>query len=337
MLQLDKSTITKIVGTLIGAKLVQEGSEGEAGPAGGRKPVSLTIKEGFGCFLGLEVQTERYQACLIDPMGGIIASHTELVDFSHKDIRSIILEAVSESKRRFEKIHAPLLGIGVGLAGIIDSDRGIIQGSIPLSVHESMDIVGSLGPLLAIPLKLENDARCCCWGELVRKRFSTPDDFLFLLGEFRKEASGDALPGGIGVGMAFVINDTVYRGKDGSAGEFRSVFRSSPTKSQFSLPDSVVRSAETSSGNFELVARELGKNVGLLVNLLDLRRIVVGGAFERKEGIRHVILEEVLANSAYPDGNRCEIALSELGDLAVAYGAAAMLLNRLFSEPPRSR
>ena len=160
---------------------------------------------------------------------------------------------------------------------------------------------------------------------------------MFILGEFRKEKA-DEQAGGIAVGMGLVIDGAVHSGTDGTAGEFRSVYRQGPMKSQFSLPDEVIRNAAAEEESFRQVARELGSNVGLLVNILDLRRIIIGGAFERWRGVCSSVLPEMIdANSPYPGEARYEVGFSDLGESVVAYGAASMLLSRLFAEPPSDK
>jgi predicted NBD/HSP70 family sugar kinase len=287
--------------------------------------------------MGIEIQTERYHACVVNPLGEIEADIDVGISFKDRSLRSVMLDAIIDAKGKLEGSNAPLLGIGVGLSGIVDADRGILRRSTPLGIYEPVDLVGSTASLLALPLRIENDARCCCWSELVRNRGASCDDFMFILGEFRKEKA-DEQPGGIGVGMGLVIDGAVHSGTDGTAGEFRSVFRSNPTKSQFSLADEVIRFSATDEESFRLVARELGINVGLLVNILDLRRVIIGGAFERWRDVLSSTLPQMIdVNSAYPSEARYEVCFSSLGESVVAYGAASMLLSRLFAEPPSDK
>jgi predicted NBD/HSP70 family sugar kinase len=336
-LGLDKSTITKIVAQLIDVGIVHEGAVGEAKPLGGRKPVELRIRADFGTFLGIEILTDRYHACLLDPVGKVLLEAESALSYSGRTLPSVVIDAIVDARKRMAFSSPPLLGIGLGFSGIVDAERGIVRRSVPLGVVEPANILASAGDLLALPLRIENDARCCCWAELVGNRGVLSEDFMFLLGEFRQERAGE-LPAGIGVGMGLVIDGTVHRGTDGTAGEFRSVFRRYDTRSQFSLSNEVIRRAATESDAFDRVARELGMNVGLIVNLLDLRRVIVGGSFEHwRSALSKILAEEIEANSAYPGEARCEISFSSLGDSVVAYGAASMLISRLFAEPPSGR
>ncbi len=84
---------------------------------------------------------------------------------------------------------------------------------------------------------------------------------------------------------------------------------------------------------FKEVATELGRNVALLVNTLDLSHVFIGGSIEKYRRLLIPILEQEIQKN-WPYGKKnLTIELSELGELVVAYGAAAMFLDRLFALP----
>jgi predicted NBD/HSP70 family sugar kinase len=332
-LGLDKSTVTKIVAELLRRGIVEESAEGQAGERGGRKPVYLSVKRDFGCVLGLEIQTERYTAAAIDLDGGVLYSRSAPFSTDGKQIPSIFMDIVSEVTHDLEARGLKLLGVGVGLSGLVDSARGIIRQSLPLGITAPLDFYSSSARLLGVPLCIDNDANCGCWAELIRNRKAQPREFLFLLGEFRKERMDDTNGGGVSVGMGLVIGGRVHLGANSSAGEFRSVFRVSETKSQFSLPPDIMRKAEGEEEAFRQVAVELSRNLALLVNTLDLSRVFIGGSIEKYRSMLIPILEEQIQGN-WPYGKKdVIIELSQLGELVVAYGAAAMFLERLFSLP----
>jgi predicted NBD/HSP70 family sugar kinase len=245
----------------------------------------------------------------------------------------MFLDVVNEVTRDLEDRGLELLCVGVGLSGIVDSTRGVIRQSLPLGVMSPVDFYSSSARLVGVPLRIDNDANCCCWAELVRNRKARPRDFLFLLGEFRKERVEDANGGGVSVGMGLVISGRVHLGASSSAGEFRSVFRTTETRSQFSLPPDTMGRAADDESAFKEVATELGRNVALLVNTLDLSHVFIGGSIEKYRGLLIPILEQEIQKN-WPYGQKkLTIELSELGELVVAYGAAAMFLARLFALP----
>jgi predicted NBD/HSP70 family sugar kinase len=332
-LGLDKSTVTKIVAELLKRGIVEESAQGEAGERGGRKPVYLSVRRDFGCVLGLEIQTERFTATAIDLEGGVLYSRSAPFSPDGKQIPSIFMDIVSEVSKDLEARGLELLGVGVGLSGLVDSARGVIRQSLPLGITAPMEFYSSSARLLGVPLCIDNDANCGCWAELIRNRKAQPREFLFLLGEFRKERVEDTNGSGVSVGMGLVIGGRVHLGASSSAGEFRSIFRVSETRSQFSLPPDTMRRAEGEEEVFRQVAVELSRNLALLVNTLDLSRVFIGGSIEKYHSLLIPILEEQIQEN-WPYGKKnVVIEMSELGELVVAYGAAAMFIERLFSLP----
>ena len=332
-LRLDKSTITKITADLLQREIIEESAEGDASQKGGRRPVFLRVRGDFGCVVGLEIQTERYTAVAVDMEGKVLYSRSEPMAADGKPLPSVFLDIMSEVSLDLEGRGLDPLGIGVGVSGIVDSANGVIQQSIPLGISSPVEFYSSRARILGRPLSIDNDANCCCWAELVRNRGARPREFLFLLGEFRKERVGDLNGGGVSVGLGLVIGGRVHLGASCSAGEFRSVFRTTETKSQFSLPDETMRLAAHDEASFREVAREIGRNVALLVNTLDLSHVFIGGSIEKHRAILIPVMEEEIQKN-WPYGKKVlTIELSELGEQIVAYGAASMFLERLLSLP----
>ena len=333
MLDLDKSTITKLVADLLKRGIVEEFAEGASGHKGGRKPVLLKVKRDFGAVLGIEIQTERYVAVLLDLTSQTVYTRSEPIAARSKEIADLTVSVVREVSRDVEQRGLKILGVGVGLSGIVDTEHGIIRQSLPLGVDRPVNLYEAARDVVAVPLKVDNDANCCCWAEIVRNHTAISRDFLFILGEFRKERVEDTDGTTIAVGIGFVIDGKVHLGSSWSAGEFRSVFREAETKSQFSLPYKTIRQSEHTESVFKQVARELGKNAALLVNSLDLSHVFIGGNIEKYRNILIPILSaEIKKNWPYGD-KQLTIEFSELGELVVAYGAAAMMLERLFALP----
>jgi len=137
------------------------------------------------------------------------------------------------------------------MSGIIDR---IIYQSFPLKIKEAIDFYSPLERIISVPVRIENDANCCCWAELVHLKSMRPKNFIFILGEFRKEETSDREPGGLAIGMGLVLNGSVHYGENFSAGEFRSAFRTGDNKSQFSLPDEKIKLAESDPAVFCEVA-----------------------------------------------------------------------------------
>ena len=59
-LELYRSTVSNIIGTLLSNDVIIEGEQGSVTEKGGRKPVFLSVNKNFGCILGIELQPDYY-------------------------------------------------------------------------------------------------------------------------------------------------------------------------------------------------------------------------------------------------------------------------------------
>jgi predicted NBD/HSP70 family sugar kinase len=332
-LGLDKSTISSIIPELLRIGIVHETTEGEAGPQGGRKPVLLTLNRSYGCVVGIEMRPESYNAVAVDLEGSVIYSKFELVQVSGANFREVLLEVANRVRDELKRTGVPLLGIGVGVAGVVDPQHGLIKYSIPLQMTESFDFRSAIAEGYDLPIFVENDAKACAWGELAFHRGKRLRNFLFVLVEFRDLHDRGRIAERTGVGMGIVIGGRVHYGRDFSAGEFRSVFRTPDSKGQFSLSEEDAFRLEEDPAVLARFFRELSRNIAMLVNTFNLDHVFLGGDIERYEReIQPVLAEEIQFNWPYPGGVHCTIRFSSLGEKAVAYGAAGMVLHRLFAD-----
>ena len=333
-LNLDKSTISSVVSELLRVGIVHETEHGEAGLQGGRKPVYLTLNRSYGCVLGIEMRPESYNAVAVDLEGSIIYSKFELIQVSGANFVAVFLDVTRRVRQEIERTGVPLLGIGVGVSGVVDPQHGIIKYSIPLQIEANLDFHAAVASRYDLPLTIENDANACAWGELAFHREKRLRNFLFVLVEIRDIRDRQRIIEKTGVGMGVVVGGRVHYGNDYSAGEFRSVFRTPESKGQFSLtPDEALR-LEQDPEVFGRFTRELSRNIAMLVNTLNMEHVFLGGDIERYEReIQPVLAEEIRFNWPYPQREvRCDIRFSSLGEKAVAYGAAGVVLHRLFAD-----
>jgi predicted NBD/HSP70 family sugar kinase len=333
-LGLDKSTVSNSVKELLRMGVIVEASEGSSGPQGGRKPVNIKLNKGFGCFLGIELRPESYTAVAVDLEGEIIYSRSEKNVISAEHLAEAFLEIAALLAADLERRRIGLLGIGVGLSGVIDAREGSIKYSIPLGIRDRYDFISAVSSHFSVPLFIDNDANACVWGELTFHRIKELRDFIFLLLEFRDlDPQAPNFWEKIGVGIGLVLNGNVHHGHDFSAGEFRSIARSESSQGQFNLSREELRVVEVDEAVREKFLRELGAHVALFVNTFNLSHVILGGCFERYDRqVTKIFEEEIRKNWPYPYENRNSIWLSSLGNQAVAYGAAGMVLNKLFSD-----
>jgi predicted NBD/HSP70 family sugar kinase len=332
-LNLDKSTISSIVTDLLEYRIIQEHAEGQAGPQGGRKPVYLTLNRSFGCVVGIELRPESYTAVAVDLEGNILYSKFELVEICEDTFAEVFFDVAGRVRAELERTRVPVLGIGLGVSGVVNPQEGSIRYSIPLRMDREFDFRERIAAAYDLPLFLENDANACAWGELAFHRVKDLRDFLFILVEFRDVRDRTRIHQKTAVGMGIVLNGRVHYGHRYSAGEFRSVLCTPECKGQFSLADVEAARLEDDPQVLHRFIQELSRNVAMMVNTFNLSHVFLGGDIERyKREVQGVLHEEIQRNWPYPDEVQCRIRFSSHGDKAVAYGAAGLVLHRLFAD-----
>lgn len=332
-LGLDKSTVTNQVNHLLELGLIVEVAEGSASVRGGRRPIHLGINKAFGRIIGIELQADSYVAVAVDLTGEIHGECRGSVSITAETLPRAVTQLVGHVTKKLAPGPTPLLGIGIGTGGLIDSKKGIIRYSVPLEIKEPLDFGKQVAAHLQVPCSIENDANCCAWGELAFNRSEELRNFLFALVEYRPGFTSVGSLGGLGVGFGVVMSGKVYSGIHGNAGEFRSAFCSGRGDLQFSLSKKELSRFGTDPDVLQRASDELARNMALLVNTMDFDRVFIGGQIEAQPIDFPALLRRRLEeNWMYPFPKGVEIRYSSLGERAVAFGAAGMILDRLVSE-----
>jgi predicted NBD/HSP70 family sugar kinase len=334
VLGLDKSTVTNLVVKLMDLAIVSEMAEGQSSPLGGRKPVYLCINKKYGCVLGFEMKPDMYTAVAVNLEGEILFTRSEKVIVKSSHMVEVFFDLLERIQGDLNRTGLPLIGIGVGVSGLVNPVKGQLIQSILFHQNKPIDFVEDVATKLDLPVFLENDANCCVLGELAFHRTALTRNFLFVLVEFVARSESAETWGGVVTGIGIVINGQLHYGNDYAAGEFTSVYWEPPNLGQFSLSDEEMLMIEQEQKIRLRFIRELSKNLAVLVNTFNLGHIFIGGAIEKYQSeISPILQEELERNCSYPDHIKWSIHYSSFGDKAVAYGAAGMLLERLFAVP----
>ncbi|SIQ33975.1 transcriptional regulator, MarR family [Alkalispirochaeta americana] len=336
ILDINKSTVSKIVSFLEELGIVETAAVGEAGPTGGRRPLHLRIRADWGCVMGLEIQTEAFTVVGVNLQGEVFFSHTEPLDLRTVSLVDAFIGIVDRFRPSLENTGMPILGIGVGLPGFVDPVRGVLCASMPFEQYEEINFVREARERLGIqvPVLVDNDANCGCWGELAFRHSSRPGNFIFVLGEHRKHTIAMDNHRIMALGLGLVLNGQVHHGETFSAGEFRSILYKEDQVNQFSISDDQARQFLQNSRVNEMIVDELARHIAFLVNILNLRKVVIGGPIEvLADQIQKAVRNHAQTNWAYPQKVDFEMEVSRLGERAVAYGAAGMYLERLIRIP----
>jgi predicted NBD/HSP70 family sugar kinase len=207
---LSSAAITGVIGCLIQKGFLVE--ERATSKAMGRKRVALTLRRSLGYVVGIDLGTYNLRIALTDLNGEILASQMEKTEMNRG--REGVLQRcfclVRELLSTAGVEASELLGIGVAFSGVIDVEHGMIL---------SYPRLGQVEQWRNVPLKkiveaefgvsclLEDSVRAVATSERYLGAGQTLKDFVYV----------DV---GMGVGSSIFINGQIYRGFNGSAGEF---------------------------------------------------------------------------------------------------------------------
>lgn len=158
--------------------------------------------------IGIDLGGTNLKIALLDLKYKIIYS-LSLSTREFRDRNSLIAAIVSSVNKIIKKgnlTKARILGVGLGLPGLINSERGLVHSFTNIPGWKNINLKRILERRLKIPVFLDNDANLMCLAE-------------YKLGAARGATNAVCITLGTGVGGGIIINKKLYRGKTFAAGE----------------------------------------------------------------------------------------------------------------------
>ncbi|MDX3001760.1 ROK family transcriptional regulator [Kribbella solani] len=334
---LSLPTVSEIVAELLRRGVVEERETALSG--GGRKPVLLALKADAGFVIGIKVTETRVIGVRTDLNAGIVARATAAVPAD--DVPTVV-RVITRLVRGLRPKSAPLYGVGVGLAGVVDRASGVVRHATYADWRD-VDLAGLLADKLGVPVVVDNDVNTLVANEQ-------------WFGAGRGVSDMAVVSIGRGIGLGMVLDGRLYRGAGGGAGEFGHLkVADGPDcacggsgcleaviggpailarTGQRTLDDAAALARAGDAGAravFDEVGRTLGTAVGNLVNLLNPKLIVLAGEGTRAGELIRPGFDEMLRSSVFDGLQRdLEIVVDEWDDEAWARGAAGLFLGELF-------
>lgn len=152
--------------------------------------------------IGIDLGGTNVRVGAVTPQGELLASKSTLINASQSPKVGLekILSLITEVRGQIAEI--PLIAIGVGSTGPIDRERGLIQNPYTLPTWSDVDILSPLSQRFNVPAILENDADAAGLGEA-------------WVGAGKDYKSLVQVTVGTGIGVAFIQNGQIFRGKNG--------------------------------------------------------------------------------------------------------------------------
>ncbi|WP_442862450.1 ROK family protein [Bacillus sp. USDA818B3_A] len=201
---LNKSTVSSQINTLIEKNLIFEIGQGQS--SGGRKPVMLVFNKNAGYSLGIDIGVDYVNCILTDLKGNIVLEKNQPLECqTSEDIKDVLLVNIKNIIAQMPESPYGLIGIGICVPGLVNTEQKIIF-TPNLDWNYELDLKTIIEEEFKVPVFLENEANAGAYGE---KEFGAAKNYENLVYV--------SVQTGIGVGI--IINNDLYRGIRGFAGE----------------------------------------------------------------------------------------------------------------------
>ena len=258
------------------------------------------------------------------------------------------IENFSDEIKKILELHpeAKPEAIGISCGGPLDSKKGIIMSPPNLPGWDDVHICKILEEKFHLPVKLCNDADACALAEWKFGAGRSSENMAFLTfgtglgaglilngklysgtcgmagecGHIRLDDCGPTGYGKVGSFEGFCSGGGIaqlgkmYAEKNlplswcKSADDLKNITAKS-------IADAANAGDETAIAIYAESGRRLGYGLSILIDLLNLEKIVIGSIFQRSENLLRPAMEEVIRKETLPQSREiCQILPAELGD-----------------------
>mgnify|MGYP005849639909 CR=1 FL=1 len=152
---LAKPTVSDLIAEMIDEGLLMEIGPGESTDSGGKRPTLLRFVPDARQVIGISLDNGRAFGVLSNLAGRISAQHYAELDSTQGEEAVRLLEEVINGL--IAQLDAPLLCIGVGVPGVVESAAGLVRHSPPLGWID-LPLADRLSPAYQVPVHIGNSA-----------------------------------------------------------------------------------------------------------------------------------------------------------------------------------
>src|SRR5512140_836085 len=202
---LNKSTISSLVEDLLERRLIHETGITSAGK--GRPSTMLEIHPRAGVVVAVELGVDFVGGAVIDFLGNILWRKVEPADPAASQEKTLgqTMALVDETIRVCRHHHHRILGLSFSIPGTVDLAEGILIFAPNLN-WRNIQFRKIFSVYTGLKVFIENDANAAAIAEHLFGVARNLHDFLFVFA-------------GVGLGGGLFLNEQLYRGTGGYAGE----------------------------------------------------------------------------------------------------------------------
>ncbi|WLT31021.1 ROK family transcriptional regulator [Geothrix sp. PMB-07] len=357
---LTRTTVSEIVTELIGTGLVKE--TGIAPSTIGKPAIYVDFDAHARQLICVDLSGDEFQGALVNLKGDVLLRHALPVGERKGEAALQLAHRLIEGL--WAQTSAPILGIGIGTPGPVDTEKGIIRQAVNLG-WANLDLRENLAGRYNVPIHIANDSHVaalaeCAYGGHGR----TPSLVLIKVGE--------------GIGSGIVLNGNLHTGDGFSAGEVGHLcvvrggapctcgnlgcletVASTPSVLAF-LRETALHTPETPLGRAlasreatldllrafndggdpqaRALVRNLGAHLGVvaasLAGVLNVHKIVLSGMPSLfGEPLLEAMRAEIRARILPEQAMETQVCFSSIGSDIVIQGACALVLRKELNLP----
>jgi N-acetylglucosamine repressor len=199
---LTRTTVSDIVANLIAEGLVKEVGIGSS--IGGKSPILLSLEADSRYLIGLDLAREKFSGAIVNLRGEIRYKVDQ--DIQGLDSEAALASVYSILDQLTQTSYQPLVGIGVGTPGLVNTSEGLVVNAVNLD-WKNLQLARPLQERYHLPVLVFNDSQAAAMGEFTFGEDHAPESSLIVIN----------LRHGVGAGI--IINGNLYHGDGGGAGE----------------------------------------------------------------------------------------------------------------------
>lgn len=355
----DLSRLSMGAVSQITAELLDEGwvrEVGESEPTGGRRQILLRLRPQAGYAVGVKLMEDRIVCAVTDlEVSEVLYLEQPTLGHSPEVVVSAIVSAVRQAIVDAGISSRQVLGIGVGLAGVVNMQSGVVHYS-PFFQWRELPLADLIAAQIKLPVYVDNDVNTL-----------TLTEHLFGAGHDIENFA--VITVGRGIGMGMVLHHRLYQGGPGGAGEFGHLtldvdgppcdcgkrgcleaLASDPAVIRYiqqrrpdgrALPGTLLDVIAAADGGdalareaLEVSGRYIGLGLSMIVNLLCPTLIVLSGEGVIAGEYRLAPIREALRRHAF-NGllDNVSFIIKPTDDRAWARGAAGLVVAKSFESP----
>ncbi len=199
---LTRTTVSDVVTGLLAEGLVWEAGIGES--IGGKSPILLSLLKDSRYMISLNLAHDQFCGAVVNLRGEI--KDMESAPVSGRDGEQALVLVYEILDRLVQKQWAPVVGIGVGTPGLVNTREGLVINAVNLD-WQNLPLAQLLRDRYHMPVHIMNDSQAAAIGEYVYGGGYEADENLVVI-NIRQ-----------GIGAGILVNGRLFQGDGGGAGE----------------------------------------------------------------------------------------------------------------------